>query len=304
MNDYGRPAGVCGRPLLVQFLLLVAGVFAGWALTGEKSTGLPVGIRMDYLVKPLTSNPIIDMVLAFGALLLVAALLMEALTTPELDRRWYPLLLVALAIGGYLGHAARIIAAGGVWLNMGAIFVAVIELPMIMFVTSVLVQRTWLLIREPESGADRHPARSPLRSQAHLLACGAVAAWWLVGDLSVTPEPGADLDYLVQPLPYVSMSPAIDVLLGSVALALAAATLLVTAITAERGRWLAQFFGALVLGGLLGGFGRVLTAGGSGVDLGAAVVLLAGPPLLVAGAVALGWRTTRLRRAETELLGV
>ncbi|MCP3804442.1 hypothetical protein NLX83_34760 [Allokutzneria sp. A3M-2-11 16] len=296
MKHSGRFVGVLGAPLRVQLFLLVAGVLAGWALTGDKSSELPPGTRMDYLVSPLISNPIVDMVLGFGAVLLIAGILSEVLCATELDRRWYALLLVALAIGGYLGHAARILTAGGIGVNIGAIFVLFVELPVIAVVTAVLAWRTWQLIRSPEAGADRHPARAPLRSQVRLLASGALAAWWLVGDLSPEMPPGTRLDYLVRPVPIVSMSPAIDVLLGSLALALASATLLVTATTAARSRWLGQFLGALALGGLVGFFCRILTAGGIGANIGGGLVLLLGLPLLAAAALALGWRTTRLLR--------
>ncbi|SDM48998.1 hypothetical protein [Allokutzneria albata] len=296
MNNNGRFIGVLGAPLRVQLFLLVAGVLAGWALTGDKSSQLPPGTRMDYLISPLISNPVVDMALGFGAVLLIAAILFEVLRTRELDRRWYAPLFVALAIGGYLGHAARIVTAGGIGVNFGAIFVLYIELPVIVVVAAVLAWRTWKLVRAPEAGADRHPARAPLRSQVRLLISGGFAAWWLVGDLSAATPPGTRLDYLVQPLPIVSLSPAIDVLIGSVALALASATLLVTATTPARSLWLGQFLGALALGGLVGFFCRLLTAGGIGANIGGGLVLLFGLPLLALAALGLGWRTTRLLR--------
>ncbi|WP_143261715.1 hypothetical protein [Allokutzneria sp. NRRL B-24872] len=243
------------------------------------------------------SNPVVDAVLGFGAVLFIAAVLFGVLRFQELDRRWYSLLLVTLAIGGYLGHAARIVTAGGIGVNLGAIFVLCVELPMIGVVAAVLAVRTSRLLRAPDTGAEQHPAGAPLRSQVHLVVSGAFAAWWLVGDLSANVSPGARLDYLVPPLPVVSLTPAIDVLVGSVALALASGTLLVTATTSARSRWLGQFLSALALGAVLGFFFRVLTAGGIGANIGGGLVLLLGLPLLVAAAGALAWRTTRLLRA-------
>ncbi|MFB9904052.1 hypothetical protein [Allokutzneria oryzae] len=245
---------------------------------------------------PLTSNPVVDAVLGFGAVLFISAVLFEVVRTRELDRRWYAVLFVALAIGGYLGHAARVLTTGGTGVNIGAIFAVFVELPVIVVVSAVLAWRTWRLARVPEAGVDRHPARAPLWSQLRLSVSGAFAAWWLVGDLSSATPPGTRLDHPVQPLPIVSMSPAIDVLLGSVALALASATLLVTATTPARGRWLGQFLGALALGAVLGFFCRVLTAGGIGANTGAGLVLPYGLPLVALAALALGWRTTRLLR--------
>ncbi|WP_156051710.1 hypothetical protein [Allokutzneria albata] len=113
--------------------------------------------------------------------------------------------------------------------------------------------------------------KAPVWSEVALVGAGALTAWWLVGDQSSQVPPGTQLDYYMR-LP--AYSPAVDIAIGVAGVVIGVA-LLVRA----KGLWRLPFTGAFLLGAVLGVFGRVLTAGGIGANIGAGLVFMIGLPL-------------------------
>jgi hypothetical protein len=113
-----------------------------------------------------------------------------------------------------------------------------------------------------------------------LLVTLPVAAWWVVGDLSF--RGSDDLDYFVRP---PAVSPALERFAGVGALAVALVATAALAVATGRRRlhprwWLAvpPLIGAGLLTGI---FGRVMSAGGIGVNFGAIFALVLGVPVVL-----------------------
>ncbi|MFI6498209.1 hypothetical protein [Nonomuraea typhae] len=114
-----------------------------------------------------------------------------------------------------------------------------------------------------------------------------VAAWWLVGDLSATAPPGAELDYAVRP---PDLGAGVERAAGLVAVLVVAGTLVFLIWSARRGRldgrWWAALVPALAAGALAGAGARVVTAGTIGANIGAGLTVAGGGALV---AVLLLW---------------
>ncbi|WP_344879126.1 hypothetical protein [Allokutzneria multivorans] len=113
--------------------------------------------------------------------------------------------------------------------------------------------------------------KAPVWSEVALVGAGALITWWAVGDQSAQVPPDTRLDYYYQ-LP--AYHPAVDVALG-----VAGVIVGVAVFVRAKGLWRLPFAGALLLGAALGLFGRVLTAGGIGANIGAGMVFMIGLPL-------------------------
>ncbi|MFB9906950.1 hypothetical protein [Allokutzneria oryzae] len=130
--------------------------------------------------------------------------------------------------------------------------------------------------------------QAPVWSELVLMGAGALTAWWALGDLSAKVPPGTRLDYFVEP-PF--RSPTTDLVLGVIGLAVA-----VVIVARAKGMWRLPYVGAFVLGGVLGFFCRVLTAGVIGANIGAGLVFMIGLPLVAVVAAGLFWLSRKLAR--------
>jgi hypothetical protein len=107
-----------------------------------------------------------------------------------------------------------------------------------------------------------------------------IAAWWLIGDLSEAGLPPEHRDYIFRAPKFAAW---IVPTLGAIALG-AASIALAALVTAARrrtidGRWVGSVVVLMIAGGLLAGIGRLVTAGGSGANIGGGGAILFGLPL-------------------------
>lgn len=131
-----------------------------------------------------------------------------------------------------------------------------------------------------------------------LVTATPVATWWVVGDQSEDVDP-ANADYVLTP---PSVSGSVELALGAGACVLVVTATVALAVASMRGRLGRRWWGFLaplvVIGMFVGASYRVMTAAVIGANIGAGMVILVGPPLiLVALAVsAHSWRAlTRAR---------
>lgn len=136
------------------------------------------------------------------------------------------------------------------------------------------------------------------RSTRQLLACIAlvltspVAAWWLM-DVTTAADLG-DPDHVFRPLP---IDPALEVVIGAMAVALTTAAVLELALfepaPALVRRW-RPVVGPLMAAGIMCGAGwAILTAPVIGATIGAGAFILTAPPVILA---LLGWSAVRWYR--------
>lgn len=115
-----------------------------------------------------------------------------------------------------------------------------------------------------------------------------VATWFLVGDLSATQFDDLDFLWRAPALPAT-----VERVLGVVAalIALAAAGVLSVALLRRevRRQWSATVVPLCVAGALVAYAGRVVSAGGAGVDIGAAMMIFLAGPLVLVLIVAAAW---------------
>jgi hypothetical protein len=113
-----------------------------------------------------------------------------------------------------------------------------------------------------------------------------VVAWWAIGDLSEVVD-RRHADYVLRPL---QLGERIELGLGLGASVVAGVSLVVLAVATGRRsierRWWAVLVPVLVVGALCGLAYRVMTAAVSGANIGAGMVVLFGPVLVVP---ALAW---------------
>ena len=107
------------------------------------------------------------------------------------------------------------------------------------------------------------------------------AAWWLIGDESVTSRPRDQLDYVWHA---PAISGAVTATMGAIALVMVVVGLVGFVAAASRrvidSRWLLVLAAFVIAGGLLGLIGRVVTAGTIGANIGGALAILFGVPIV------------------------
>lgn len=119
-----------------------------------------------------------------------------------------------------------------------------------------------------------------------------IATWWIVGPLA-EPVPSTSAggpppyDYIVRP-PDVPST--VELLAGMTCLVFAVLSLLVVVLGVRRGTigwgWVGATACVVVSGVVIGGTGRVVTAGTHGANIGGGALLLVVPPALITGWIA------------------
>jgi hypothetical protein len=140
----------------------------------------------------------------------------------------------------------------------------------------------------PAAIPDAHATRRlhVLLAAVVLVLATPVVAWWTVGDLSESVD-RTNADYVVHPL---RIDPAIEASLDTTTSILGSASLLILVTGTRRRlidhRWWGMLLPLVLVGACCGLAFRAMTAGVHGANIGAGMVVLVGPALIL---LALAW---------------
>lgn len=156
------------RPGAPAAAVLVAAVpVATWGLVGQQNAKGVEPSELDHAFQPPVLPMWLDIVLGAAGLLLAvtaAAVLARESRRGRFDRRWWEVIAPLVVAGLILGAGWRVLTAGVIGANIGAGFVVVVGVPLVvMLLLWSLARGLWLALAPPRPD-DGGPGRRPRTS--------------------------------------------------------------------------------------------------------------------------------------------